>query len=245
MRIGTLLVSSAIGLGASTGAWGQTLNYLGSPTSSWVPYAGGALPTLNTAAPGSVTGGTNYTYARSTAPVPAPATWRTGDLWTMQFNGTVGNGTIWRVEFSDNGHAAGLQMYVNNGKVAGADFVQASALGTAPTTLWSGDFGGPAGVGSAEPVTVNLTFKLLSGTQASVSGLVSDVTGTRWSGPAVTIPLGLAGSAIYPAFNTSITGTVTGINSLNWAYTPVPEPGTLALLTGGLVGLCLWRRRSV
>lgn len=246
MKTGTLLVSAAIGFGALLTARAQSLDYLGSSTGSWTAYASGVLPTLNTTAPGSVTGAAGgWRYARSTAATgTVPGTWRVGDTYTMNFTGTVGNGTVWRVEFSDTSHLDGLQVYIQNLATAGGDKVSVWSLGTASaTTLYTGDFGGSGGVGNAEQVTANLAFTVLAGAKtASVSGILGDSRGqVPVSG--LTINLGTTTSSLYAALNLSSSGSVTGISSLDWSYQAVPEPQTWTLFASlGLVAWGLGRR---
>ncbi len=248
MKTGKLLVGAAIAVGAILSAKAQTLDYLGSAAGSWTAYSGGTLPTLNTTAPGSITGAAaGWRYARTTSAAgTVPGTWRVGDTYSMNFTGTVGNGTILRVEFSDTTHLDGLQMYIQNLATAGADKVSIFSMGTASaTTLYTGDFGGSAGVGLAEQITANLMLTVLAGGKtASVTGTLGDDRGTL-PVTGLTIPLGTTATSLYAAMNLSSSGSVTGISSLNWGYQAVPEPQTWTLFAS--LGLAVWGlgRRSL
>lgn len=246
MNTGKLLVGAAVALGAVLSAGAQSENYLGSTAGSWTAYSGGVLPTLNTTAPGSITGAAaGWRYARTTSAAgTVPGTWRVGDTYTMNFTGTIGNGTILRVEFSDPNHLDGLQMYMQNLATAGGDKVSIWSMGTAAaTTLYTGDFGGSAGVGLAEQITANLVFTVLAGAKtASVSGTLGDNRGDL-PVTGLTIPLGTTTSSLYAAFNLSSAGAISGISSLEWSYQAVPEPQTWTLFASfGLVALGFGRR---
>lgn len=99
-------------------------------------------------------------------------------------------------------------------------------------------------MGSAQRVIGNLTLSILSGgTTASVSGSVGDGLGNLWNGPNATFNLGTAPAFIFAGVNLNAGAGVSGINSLDWTVTAVPEPNTAALFAGlGLAALLFGRR---
>src|SRR6266550_3418512 len=151
MRIRNLLVATAVAVATLSNARAD-INFLGSATNTWIGYnpVGSVPPTLNTTAPGSITGPVSgFRYARSSdaagAFSPSPL-FRTGDAWRFQFDGVLGNNAIFRIEFANPTRTAGLVFTMQNATAAGGDALQVDSLGTpAPTSLFAGDFGGVAG----------------------------------------------------------------------------------------------------
>jgi len=229
----------------------QTYNFLGSSTGSWVGYAASPVPTLGTTAPGSIvdTAAAGSSYGRLSSGYAAYfGSWRVGDAYAFHFDGVVSNATSpFRLEFS-NGAATsagllGLQLVIVNGAASGGDLVQVNSLGGTSSVLFSGgNFGGAGGVGAAQRIQADITFTI-GATTATVSGTLADSLGNLWTGPNATINLGTAPASIFAGMNVNAGGGVSGINTLNWSLTPVPEPNTAALFAGlGLAALIFGRR---
>jgi hypothetical protein len=238
MRLKTFVAVNVALMGMVAGAWGDTYNFLGSSTNSWVGYAGAPVPNLITAPPGSIVDAPSAgsSYGRLTNGFTAfPGSWRAGDRFTLHFDGVLSNNTALRIEFTDSAHVAALEFVVVNGAANNADMLQINALGGSFVTLFdNGNFGGAGGVGSAQRIIGNLTLTILSGgTTASLSGSVGDGLGNLWNGP----------NAFFAGVNLNAGAGVSGINSLDWAVTAVPEPNTAALFAGlGLAALVFGRR---
>jgi hypothetical protein len=208
------------------------------------------VPNLVTTTPGSIvdTAAAGSSYGRlNTAFAAYGGSWRVGDKYIFNFDGVVSNNTALRFEFSNGSATApllGLQFVIVN---AGnnADSVQINSLtGSFESLFDNNNLGGAGGVGLAQRVVGNLTVSILSGgATASVTGTLADSTGTLWSGPTGTINLGTAPSSLFAAMNLNTSAGVSGITTLGWTLTPIPEPSTVALLTGlGLAGLMIRRR---
>lgn len=248
MNLRIRVVANMALLGALTVASAETVNFLSTAPANWVGYAGSPVPQLNTTSPGSIVDATSSgaSYGRlNTSFTAYPGLWEIGDTYRFQFNGVVSNNTQLRLEFTDASHAAALQLVVVNGAANNADLVQINALGGTSSLLFSaGNLGGAGGVGVPQQVIADLTLSIVSGTSASLSGTLADSTGTLWSGPGATINLPSAPSAFYAAANLNSGAGVTGITTLSWTLTQVPEPGTFALFAGmGLAGLWFARRQ--
>jgi hypothetical protein len=247
MKLRTILVTTAAVVATLTTVHAQ-YNFLGSATGSWTTYLGAnPVPVLNTASPGSITdvAGGGASYGRTTdagGTFTQTPLFRVGDTWRFQFDGVIGNNTTFRIEFSNPGRTSAFTLGIQNANAAGADFLQVDSLGTpAPTGLFSGNFGGAAG--GTQRVFGNVDITIQSGTTALISGLISDSTGPVWSAPA-TMDLGNTAPTLYAAVNVNSGGAVTGITSLSWTLTPVPEPSTLSLTGLGLASLAFWRKRA-
>jgi len=253
----TFVAITAALMGVVACARGDTFSFLGSSASSWVGYAGATNPILNTFAPGSIVDNpaTGSSYGRLTNGFGAfPGAWRAGDSYTFRFDGVVSNNTAFRAEFNNGASSVagllGLQFVIVNGGANNADSVQINALGGTFASLFdNGNLGGAGGVGTAQRVIANLTISILpGGTTALVSGSLAGSLGNLWTGPETSISLGIAPTSIFAGVNLNAGAGVSGINTFDFALTPVPEPGT-ALLFGGL-GLATWffgrrvRRRS-
>jgi hypothetical protein len=249
----TFLAASIAVAAAMTNASGQTFDFLGSASSNWVVYAGASgVPTLVTTNPGSITDNpsSGSSYGRFNASMSLyPGNWRAGDTYGFHLDGVVSSGAApFRIEFTDAAHAVALQLVIVNGASANADSIQMNALGGTTAVLFSGgNFGGAAGVGTAQRIFGDVTLAIngtgTSGINATVSGLISDNVGTLWSGPNATINLGTAPASFFPGVNLNAGASVMSISTLNWTLTPVPEPSVAALLMSGLTWLFLGHGR--
>jgi len=249
MRLRTLGAVSAALMATLTGVRAEAYDFLGSAPGNWVVYAGAnSVPNLVTTTPGSivdnVASGSSYGRLNTTFG-SFSGSWRVGDTYAFHFDGVVSNSTV-QIEFTSGGAAAGsllgLRMTINNNAASGGDFVLINALGGSSSLLFSGNFGGGAGVGSAQRVLADITLSIGAGT-ATVSGSVADGLGNLWTGPNTTINLGTAPASLFAGMNVNAGGGISAINTLNWTLTPVPEPSTVALLAGlGLAGF-IFRRR--
>ena len=236
-----VLIGAAVAFSTLAGAWAQSQSYsfLGSPTASWITYVTTPLPALVTTTPGSIVDNPapGYSYARTS---DAGGTFTGGyDLqrtFSILFSGVISNATTLRLEYSNPGHTRGLQVQLVNAGLSGQDSIQVTSLGAASggtDILWSGNLGGAGNVGKDAYTRADLTFAFLPGAKASITGTITDINGSLWSGPAGTINLGASDSLLYAALNTN--GKTLQIDALT--YTLVPEPGTLTLfsLLGALV----------
>jgi hypothetical protein len=252
ISVRTFVAVSLALVGIVADARGDTYNFLGSATNSWISYEGAtSAPILNTATPGSIADNTalsGSSWGRlNTAFSAYPASqWRTGDTFAFHFDGVVASGTTFQAEFSNGAAAAphfGLRLTLNNSASSGADLVQFNPLGGTAVVLFLGNFGGAGGVGAAQHLVANLTLSILGTSSASLNGSVSDDLGTLWSAPNTAISLGTAPSVLYSGINVNASGSVSGVNALDWTLTPVPEPGTAVLFGGlGLSALLFGRR---
>lgn len=242
-----LLVGVACALATVTAAWAQkqTFNFSGSTTQSWVAYVVTQLPVLNSGIPGSIADNPlpGPSFARTTNPQGAfPGPVWPGMTYTFASDLFITNNTSLRLEFSNVGHTSGLQFELLNSPTAGLDSLEVAALGGGAATLWSGNFGGAAGKDSGE-LFVALTFTVVPGSSANVTGMITESGNTLWfqSSPSLNLSLGSQVSPLYAAMNIT-SGGVGGIQYLSWAA--VPEPGTVTLLSvlGGLMVLGLWFR---
>lgn len=222
----------------------QSYYYLGSSATSWVSYVVSQLPVMNRTAPGSI----------ADNPLPGPSFARSQDQagtfqgtlqvnqsYSFFFDGDLASGTTLRMEFSNPGHTAGVQLSLANLATAGADSISVASLGGGAKTLWTGNLGGAAGVDSA--LFAALTLTVIPGGQASVTGTAWDPTSIL-IGPGVlgNVTLGPAASPLYAAFNVP-SGQVSDISQMAWTF--VPEPGTLTLFSSlGLLLVFSRRRRG-
>lgn len=233
-------------MGIVAGARGDTYNFLGSSTSSWVGYAGAPVPTLVTTTPGSIVDAVSAgsSYGRMTNTFAAfPGEWRIGDAFTFHFDGIISNNTAFQAEFTDTSHLVALQLVMVNAASAGGDLIQVKALGGSSALLFTGNIGGAAGVGVPQHVVSDLTLSILTANSASLSGSVLDNLGNLWTGDGTTVNLGTAPSALYAGVNLNASAGVGVINGLEWTLTPVPEPSTAVLFGGlGLAALVFGRR---
>jgi hypothetical protein len=205
------------------------------------------VPNLVTTTPGSIvdTAAAGSSYGRlNTSFAAFPNSWRVGDSYAVHFNGVVSNNTQFAIEFSNGAATAGgllgLRILIVN---ATADQVTVSSFGGSASQLFTGSFGGAPGVGTAQHIVADLTFSIVGATSASVSGSISDDLGSLWSGPNSTITLGTTPSVLYSGVNLNTSGGASGITTLNWVLTPVPEPGTVVLFAGmGVAALAFGRR---
>jgi len=72
-------------------------------------------------------------------------------------------------------------LVIVNGASSGGDLVQVNSLGGTSSLLFSGNFGGAGGLGSAQRILADITLSIGAG-NATVSGSDADSLGT--SGPA-------------------------------------------------------------
>jgi hypothetical protein len=243
-----LLIGAAAVFGTLAGAWAQsqTFSFLGSPTASWTPYAGSTqLPALVTTTPGSIVDdpAPGYSFARTTDVGGAfSGGYDLQRTFSILFSGVLSNTTTLRLEFSNPSRTRGLQVQLVNATVSGQDSIQVTSLGAASggtDILWSGNLGGAGNVGKDAYARANLTFAFLPGGKASITGTISDINGSLWSGQSSAINLGAADSPLYAALNTN--GKALQIDALT--YTMLPEPGSLTLFS--LLGVLVFglRRR--
>ncbi len=233
----------AFGSLASTRAVDQQSYYfLGSSATSWVSYVVSQLPVMNRTSPGSIADNPlpGPSFARSQDAAGAfQGTLQVNQSYSFFFNGILDSGTTLRMEFSNPGHTAGMQLSLGNSVAAGADNISVASLGGGSKSLWSGNLGGSAGVDS--PLFAAVTLTIVPGGQASISGTAWDSTGIL-VGPGVlgSISLGSAAAPMYGAFNIT-SGQATDITQMAWTF--VPEPNTWALFSSlGLLTLGLRRR---
>jgi len=247
MRLKALGAVSAALMVAIGGVRAETNNFLGSAPGNWIGYAGGPAPNLVTTTPGSIVdtsagGGSFGRFNTSFGAHPA-GLWRVGDSYAFHFDGVVSNGTTLRLEFTDTSHAVALQLTMNNSSSANADSLVVNALGGGTSLLFSGgNFGGAAG--TSQRLFADVTLSIVSSSTASLSGSVADSLGNLWTGPGSTINLGTSPSAIFAGIDLLGNGNgVSGINTLDWTVTPVPEPATVVLFGGLGLAALIFRRR--